>query len=100
MICTLQELKEELAFSADLGAEDDVMMGRKLQAAQNHVEQLLGYKIEEQFGDALGQEPLPAPIKEAVLGLAAHLYDNRGEDGPAMPEWVADVVQCYRGWTF
>lgn len=100
MICTLAELKEELAFSGDLGNEDDPMMTRKLEAAQTHVERLLGYKIEEQFGEAEGQEPVPLSIKEAVLALAAHLYDRRGDDGPAVPEWVADVVQTYRGWTF
>lgn len=100
MICTLEQLKEELAFSGDLGTDDDAMMTRKLQAAQNHVERLLGYKIEEKFGTAEGQEPVPQSLTEAVLALAAHLYDKRGEDGPAIPEWVADVVQTYRGWTF
>jgi len=101
-IATLADLKAELAFAADLGDADDAMMGDKLSAAQNHIERMLGYKIEDQFGAGAGQEPVPASIKQAVIGLAAHWYESRGAVGreAEAPYWIEDVISTYRGWTF
>ena len=100
-LVSLWELKEELAFSGDLGTDDDALMQGKIDAAQDHVERQLGYKIADQFG-GWGQDPVPASIKHAVLSLAAHWYDARGATGrdAEAPYWVDDIISTYRGWTF
>ncbi|NBZ87907.1 head-tail connector protein [Stagnihabitans tardus] len=101
-IVTLAQVKEELAFTADLGATDDAMLTAKIDAAQDHVERLLGYKIETQYGTAPGQEPIPASLRQAVMSLAAHWYEQRGAVGreAEAPYWIEDIVSTYRGWTF
>lgn len=101
-ISDIGALKEQLSFTADLGATDDVLLQRKLDAAQNHIERLLGFKIEVTFGGA-AQEPVPPALVEAVLMLAASWYENReavGEAGREMPFGVAELVREYRNWSF
>lgn len=101
-IVTLADLKAELAFSGDLGAEDDALLTEKITAAQQLVEGKLGYKIEEQFGTGAGQDPVPEALRQAVVSLAAHFYDARGLTGldAEAPWWVDDIISEYRGWTF
>ncbi|TCT12665.1 putative phiE125 gp8 family phage protein [Tepidamorphus gemmatus] len=48
---------------------------------------------------------VPAPIKEAVRQLAAHLYENReaslvGITAEAVPFGLFDLIGPYRAWSF
>lgn len=101
-VADLAGLKEQLSFTDDIGEADDALLQRKLDAAQNHVERLLGFKIEDIFGGT-GQEPVPAVLIEAVLQLAAHWYDNREAGSEAvreLPFGVREIVTEYREFTF
>jgi hypothetical protein len=104
VILTVQELKEQLNYSADLGTADDALLGRKLAAAQDHVERLLGYKIEVTYGGA-DQEPVPPALIEAVAQLAAHWFENReatlvGVTAQELPFGVWNIVNEYREYSF
>jgi hypothetical protein len=104
MIATVEMLKEQLNLTADLGVDDDALLGRKLAAAQDHVERLLGYKIEATYGGA-SQDEVPPALVEAVLQTAAHFYENReavlvGVTGAELPFGVASIVDGSREWSF
>ncbi|TMV36741.1 phage gp6-like head-tail connector protein, partial [Thioclava sp. BHET1] len=49
-ILTLDELKQYLSFTDDIGDADDALLSRLLAAAQNHIERLLGFIIADNFG--------------------------------------------------
>ncbi|WP_126974652.1 head-tail connector protein [Frigidibacter oleivorans] len=101
-IATLEQLKEQLAFTDDLGSLDDALLQRKLDAAQNHVERLLGYQIEATFG-GVDQDPIPPALVEAVCQLAAWWYETREaatEGARAIPFGVTEIVTEYREFTF
>lgn len=101
MIVDLATVKQQLGVTLDI---DDVMITRKIAAAQNHIERMLGYKIEEQFG-GLDQDDIPPSLVEAVSQLAAHWYENReatlvGVNAQMLPLGVQDIVREYRCWSF
>lgn len=101
MIVTVEEAKAQLNQTL---AVDDVLIERKIGAAQDHIENLLGFKIEETFGGA-GQDVVPESLREAVLQLAAHWYENReavliGLNGQDLPFGVWNIVREYRQWSF
>ncbi|MEQ3649941.1 head-tail connector protein [Hyphomonas sp.] len=103
-IATINQLKDQLSFTDDIGAVDDVLLQHKLDAAQNHVERMLGFKIENCFGD-VDQEPVPFSLIEAVLQLAAWWYDQRetamaGSGAKEVPFGVSEIVREYREFTF
>ena len=101
-IVQLGDLKEQLSFTDDIGDADDAMLQRKLDAAQNHVERLLGYVIEDTFG-GVDQDPIPPALVEAVSQLAAWWYDQREAAGDAareVPFGVREIVTEYREFTF
>ncbi len=103
MILTVAQLKEQLNITADDNS-DDAILGRKVAAAQDHVERLLGFKIAGRFGGD-NQEPVPAALLEAVSQLAAHWYENReasvvGMSASALPFGVQDIVREYREYSF
>lgn len=101
-IVELADVKDHLAFTDDIGSVDDGLLSRKIDAAQNHVERLLGYAIEDTFGGE-GQDPVPPALEEAVLQLVAHWYEHREAAGDALrelPFGFAEIVQAYRGYTF
>lgn len=101
-IVTLDQVKAQLAFTDDLGATDDPLLNRKIAAAQNHIERLLGFGIEATFGGA-GQDPVPPALVEAVCQLAAWWYENREaatDKAAELPFGVREIVQEYRGFTF
>ncbi|EPX85382.1 head-tail connector protein [Salipiger mucosus] len=101
-IVTVSEIKEQLSFTDDIGSVDDPLLQRKLDAAQNHVERLLGFKIEETFGGE-DQDPVPPALIEAVSQLAAWWYEQReaaGDGAREIPFGVREIVTEYREFTF
>lgn len=107
MIVTLAQMKEHLNLTEDLGTADDALIGRILAAAQNHVERLLGFKIEVNFPPT-GTPPVsdvPAALVECVCQLAAHWYENReatlvGVSAQELPFGVWEIVREYREYSF
>ena len=104
MIVTVEQLKAQLNLTPDLGTDDDALLGRKIAAAQNHVERLLGFKIEERYGNT-GQEAIPPALVEAVCQTAAHWYENReatlvGVSAQELPFGVWPIVNEYREYSF
>lgn len=102
MIVTVDQIKAQLSWADDLGTGDDALMEAKGKAAQNHIERLLGFRIEETFGGE-GQDEIPASLIEAVLQLAAHWFENReasGESSGPILFGVEEIVREYRGFTF
>lgn len=108
-VVTLDEVKHQLNLEG-LGLADDALLGDKIAAAQNHIERLLGYAIEEKYPPT-GDEPpistVPAALKEAVLQLAAFWYEHRGTgllDGSdifkALPFDIDAIVTEFREWSF
>lgn len=101
-IVTLTDLKAQLSFTDDIGTDDDALLTGKIDAAQNHIERLLGFKIEETFGGD-GQDPIPPALSEAVLQLSAHWYENREAASDSLrelPFGVREIVTEYREFTF
>lgn len=97
-VLTLEQVKDQLAFTPDVGAADDALLQGKIAAAQVHVERMLGYAIED-------MDPVPPPLVEAVAQLAAWWYLQREagavEGRPAeVPFGVREIVAEYREWTF
>jgi len=114
MIVSLDNLKAHLNITFP---DDDALLSQKLAVAETCVANYTGTAFTEysayvppvldQSGTVTTPETLsnaPAPIKEAVLKYAAHLYeyrDNGPESAPNMPPLdVFDLVGPYRAWTF
>lgn len=103
MIVTVPQIKEQLNIDAEDNS-DDALLSRKIEAAQNHVERLLGFKVAERYGGA-EQEAVPPALMEAVSQLAAHWYENReasviGMSAGALPFGVQDIIREYRDYSF
>ena len=101
-IITLDEVKQQLAFTDDIGSTDDALIYRKIEAAQNHIERLLGFRIEANFG-GVDQDPVPPVLIEAVSQLAAWWYEQReaaSEGAKEVPFGVREIVTEYREFTF
>lgn len=101
MIVDVETIKQQLNITDN---SDDALLSRKISAAQDHIDRLLGYKIEATYGGA-GQEPIPASLVEAVCQLAAHWYENReassvGMNANLMPFGVQEIIREYRNWSF
>lgn len=99
-IVTYDELRDHLGLTADNG--DEMLVQDKGDAAQNHIERLLGYRIDARFGGD-GQEPVPPALKEAVLQLACWWFENREaatDLSRILPFGVTEIVSEYREWTF
>lgn len=101
-IVTFQDLCAQAGVTTD-GPDDDLLaLQAKGEAAQGHIEQLLGYKIEAEFGGE-DQEPIPEPLKEAVLQLACWWFEHReavSDRDKRLPYGVDEIVAEYREWTF
>lgn len=98
-IATLADAKAHLGVTL---SADDVLITAKIDAAQAHLETWLGYSIEERFG---GDSPpnIPSDLREAVLSLTAHLYENReaslvGLSVTSVPFSVRDIIAARRDY--
>lgn len=98
-VASVDELKEELAFTDDLGTADDAMLQRHLDAAQGVIERNLGFNLADEYPEA---GDLPAAIKQGVLWLAVDFYEGRGipQRGDGLPPHVDQIVSAYREWSF
>lgn len=101
MIVSVAQMKEQLNFSTDLGVDDDALIGRKIAAAQGHIERLIGYSLEERYT----AETMPPALVEVVSQLAAHWYENReavliGITAQDLPFGIASIVNEYREYSF
>lgn len=100
-IVTLQDAKEQLGLTPSHD-EDDWLIAGKIDAAQNHIERMLGFRIEQRFDDE-SLRPVPPALKEAVLQLVAWWFENREaatDMGRELPFGVRDIVDGFREWTF
>lgn len=100
-IVTLKMIMEQLNLPSETVAQDFDLLPRKIAAAQDHIEGLLGYKIEVRYVDpAL----IPPSLVEAVCQLAAWWYETReaASDvaGREVPFGVREIVHEYRDWSF
>ena len=101
-VLTVSDLSSHLSFTGDEDSGDVVMLSQLINAAQDHIERLLGFKIETEFGGD-GQSPVPPSLIHAVKLLAAHWYDQREAAGDGMkhiPFGVTEIVTEYREFTF
>lgn len=101
---SVQALKEQLNFTDDQGEYDDALLGRKLKAAQNYIESLLGFELSEAYGSET-QSVVPAAIIEAIYQTAAHWYENReavlvGVSAQELPFGVWPIINEFRKWSF
>ena|SRR6056297_760630 len=101
-IVSVFELEAQLGLEGVPGHH--ALLMQKVEAAQAHVERLLGFRIEDRFGGA-DQDPVPEPLKEAVLQLAAWWFEQReaGLTGTIVttpPHSLPEIVAEYREWSF
>lgn len=100
-IVTLEDMKDNLGLTPDQDA-DDTLIERKIAAAQNHIERMLGFVIEERFGGE-DQPEIPPAIREAVMQLASWWFESREavtDMSRELPFGVRDIVDGFREWTF
>ena len=94
---TVTELADQLNLSGADNAGDVVF--QKLSTAFAHVESLCGGMV---------PMPIPAPVREAVLMLAAWLYEQREAALPGttgvgvvtVPFGFDELIAPYRAWEF
>jgi len=86
--------------------EDDILLWRLIEASQNHIEQLLGFKLSEEYGGD-DKPPVPQALIEAILQLVTFWYEHRGSglldagDGyRELPFGVHDIVREFRRYTY
>ncbi|NCD09363.1 MAG: phage gp6-like head-tail connector protein [Negativicutes bacterium] len=79
---TLEEVKEYLRI--DSGAEDN-LLGSLLLAAKAHCENYLQCALPEE---------IPLPVKQALLILVGHFYEERA--GESIPNVVYVLLSPYR----
>jgi ethanolamine utilization microcompartment shell protein EutL len=94
MFITVDEAREHLRI---LTNEDDAYISARIDSAVAHLEQNLGFVIEDEF------DVVPADIKQAVLALMAHWYENREATGQnifEVPMGVWDVVRERRKYAW
>lgn len=94
-IVTLAEMKAELGIIDDT---DDALITAKIDAAQSHLEALLGYSIAERHSTAI-----PADLIAAVKMLAAGFFENResavvGVSASETPHGVWEIVANRRNY--
>lgn len=97
MIVTAEEIIEHIRGDEVV---DETAATRLGESAQSHIESLLGFAIEDEFETA----HIPAALKQAVLMLCAHWYENResvlvGLSVQQVPDGLWAIVNEHREWT-
>ena len=81
---------------------DDALIQTKINAAEAHVEKLLGFALASGFTGSAG---VPDDVKEAILQLTGHFYENReasfvGISAEEIPFGVWQLIAPYREYVF
>lgn len=117
MIVSLDALKAHLNITIGI---DDALLAQKLGAAHAAVANFTGLDFATKYSAYVPpvlaadgytvatpavESNAPAPIKEAVLQFAAHLYEYRepvqlDDKAPAPPLGVFDLIGPYKTWSF
>ncbi|MBN9335377.1 head-tail connector protein [Devosia sp.] len=105
MALSVENLKQHLNWTSDMGSADDALLTRLLASAKNHVERLLGYKLEDATERPGFEDGTPPALEEAIYQLAAWWFGQReaalvGVSVARVPYDVDAIVQEYRDWTF
>ena len=90
---TLSDAKAHLNVTTD---DDDALITSKLATASEWVSLYIGAEI---------TDATPAPVNEAILQLASHLYANReatliGIQAQSLPMGFLDLLEPYKAWCF
>lgn len=93
MIVSLEDLKTSLGIE---DAADDVLLTRKIDAAEGWVAAYIGAPLSVSS---------PAPVLEAVRHVAEHLYEGgeptfKSSANTPLPAVVRDLLRPYRKWFF
>lgn len=88
---TLDQLKAHLNVTFDA---DDALLAGKLATAKSFVSGFIEADID------VDGEDTPGPVNEAVLKVAAWLYQNREASLQAMPDDWLEFLGKYRAWVF
>jgi Phage gp6-like head-tail connector protein len=80
----------------DIASANDELLQHYIDAAEDYVANRLGKPLSDPEFD-----PMPAAIKQAVLLVAAHFYENReasliGVNGMELLIGVSDLLRTYR----
>lgn len=83
-------------------ATDDTLIQGKIDAAEGYVEKMLGFSLASGFGSSSG---VPDPVREAILQITAHLYENReatlvGISSEELPLGAWALLTPYREFAF
>ena len=101
-VINFADMTAHVGLTGDAPEGEYEALAGKVAAAQNHVERLLGFRIEERFGGE-DQEPVPPALVEAVMQLAAWWFENReavSDRDRMLPFGVEEIVNEYREWSF
>ncbi|MDI7864089.1 head-tail connector protein [Rhizobiaceae bacterium n13] len=108
-IVSIDELKRQLNIVGEVSGDEYLLLQRKIVAAEGYIQRLLGFKLDEvtypDDDDYDFPDTVPAPLKEAILQLAAHWYENReatlvGVSAQELPLGVQQIVNEYREYSF
>ncbi len=98
-IVTLATAKQHLNITDEA---DDAVIQSKINAAEAHIEQLLGFTLASGFGSSTG---VPDDVREAILQLTGHFYENReaslvGISAEEIPFGVWPLIAAHREYVF
>ena len=95
-IITLADLKVHMSVTTDT---DNDLLTEKIAVADEWISKFTGIPTDDP------ETTVPAPVKEAIRQLAAHLYENReatlsGVTAQELPFGLLDLLTPYREWAF
>jgi len=81
---------------------DDTLIQAKIDAAEAHVEKILGFTLATGFS---GSTAVPNDVREAILQLVGHFYENReaslvGISAEEISFGVWNLLSPYREYVF
>ncbi|HEY8566591.1 MAG TPA: head-tail connector protein [Beijerinckiaceae bacterium] len=94
-VVSIDELREHLNLPE---GQDEALLTRKLASAEAMVADYIGQPLAD-------LDPMPAPVIEAVLQVAGHLFENRelvtvGVSAAPLPFSALEATLPYRKWQF
>jgi len=95
-VVTVSEARNHLNLTAD--QESDAFLGSKIEAAEGFVANFIGKPLPT-------INPFPATLREAVLQLTAHFFENReativGVSMQTVTPGVFELMAPHREWSF